>query len=424
MTLQNISLKFVKQPDKNIIDAIVESASEASFTITQISLTPKIGGGIIVIPQDGLKNNSELNDLLTLNSELINDFTFTFNPNFRIRIDRGTDTTFDTINLNFSSLQDDQRTKINKFYSLVREHIKVIDSSRIIKNELNEQLKRHYEIRESELTRLEGVSESIIDRTEQFLKQKSEEFLNNKKALEKEYEAKIEIIKSDYSAKQQNLDTERDKLNAKLKEIDDREAKHVRRKIREDLREEFKKRSLKFELTEGTVNLRKPINLFTVILLCLFGIGFVIYSYLSTTQLISTNTNTSVLITLAIKQIALGLAFASTAVFFIRWNNKWFEKHSTEEFRLKRLEIDIDRASWLVEMAFEWKTEKDADIPIELINKLGENLFKEDKAEESPLHPSDQLASAILGAASSVSVKVPGGTEVKLDRKGLNKLNG
>jgi hypothetical protein len=130
------------------------------------------------------------------------------------------------------------------------------------------------------------------------------------------------------------------------------------------------------------------------------------------------------LITLAIKQIALGLAFASTGVFFIRWNNKWFEKHSTEEFRLKRLEIDIDRASWLVEMAFEWKTEKGTDIPIELINKLGENLFKEDKVEESPLHPSDQLASAILGAASSVSVKVPGGTEVKLDRKGLNKLNG
>jgi|LQYC01.1.fsa_nt_gi hypothetical protein len=422
MALQNLSHQIVKQTDKNIIDAIVKSASEASFSITRINISPSVGGNALNLQLNDLKNNSELNELISLGSELITNFVFNFQPNSKITINRDPTKPYDKISFEFVGLEENQRTQTNKFYWLVRDHIKVTDSSKVIKTELNEQLNRHYEIRESELSKLESVTESMIGRNEQFLKQKSEEFLNDKKALVEEFEAKIEKIKSDYSAKEQALGTEREKLNAKLKEIDDREAKHVRRKIREDLREEFKRRSQKFGLTEGTIKLRRPINIFTVILLVLFGIGFGIYSYLSTRQLLSPDTNSSVLIALAIKQILMGLAFASTAVFFIRWNNKWFDKHSTEEFRLKRHEIDIDRASWLVEMAFEWQTEKDTDIPIELIDKLGENLFKEDKVEEAPLHPSDQLASAILGAASGVSVKVPGGTEVTLDRKGLNRL--
>ena len=423
MPLQNLSLKFIKQPDKKIIDAIYEAAREAEFTITQVNLTPRIGGAAFNGNPESLHQNSDLDEMLNLNSELIQNFTFNFNPNFGVTVNRNENNNYDQISLNFASLQDTQRAKTNIFYSLVREKIKVIDSSKIIQTELNEQLKRHYEIRESELSKLEGISESIIDRTEKFLRKKQDEFTYDKSQLEKEYQSKNEKLNDEYEAKKKSLEEERGKLDLKLKEIDDRESKHVRRKIREDLKEELKKRSQKFGLTEGTINLRKPIYYFSIILLILFGSGFSIYSYLSVAEVLSATTNTSHLIALGIKQLALGLAFGSTAVFFIRWNNRWFEKHSNEEFRLKRHEIDLDRASSLVEMAFEWKSEKGTDIPIELVNKLGKNLFEEDQIEEQPLHPSDQLASAIFGAASAVSVKMPGGTEVNLDRKGINKLN-
>lgn len=423
MSLQNFTLKIIKQPDKKIIDAIYNAAKKADFKVTQVSISPRIGGSSFNDSPERLDQNSDFNDLLNLTSELIQSFTFSFDPNFSVTVNRNENNNYDNITLNFASLQDNQRGKTNTFYSLVRDNIKVIDSSKIIQTELNEQLKRHYEVRETELSKLENISESIIDRTEKFLRQKQEEFKNEKLSLDKEYQDKNEKLINEFEEKKTSLEDERKKLDLKLKEIDDRESKHVRRKIREDLKEVLKNRSQKFGLTEGTINLRKPIYYFSFILLVLFGSGFIIYSYLSVIEVLKETTNTPHLIALGIKQLALGLAFGSTAVFFIRWNNKWFEKHSNEEFRLKRHEIDLDRASWLVEMAFEWKSEKGTDIPIELINKLGQNLFEEEKAEEQPLHPSDQLASAILGAASNVSVKVPGGAELSLDRKGINRLN-
>lgn len=423
MALQNISQKIIKQPDKKIINAVYEAAQNAEYTITQVNFSLKIGGEPFIGNLESLNLNAEFNKLLNLTSEVISRFTFNTDSNFNITISRVENSSYDSITLNFASLQDDQRDKANKFYSDIREKIRVIDSSRIIQTELNEQLKRHYEIREFELSKLESISESLIDRTEKYLKQKQEEFAIDKSNLEIAFQNKNEILISDFEKKKIVLEEERNKLDLKLKEIDDRESKHVRRKIREDLKEELKKRSQKFGLTEGTIKLRKPVYYFSFILLLLFGAGFIIYSYLSIIEVLKDVTNSSHLIALGIKQLALGLAFGSTAVFFIRWNNKWFEKHSNEEFRLKRHEIDLDRASWLVEMAFEWKSEKGTDIPMELINKLGQNLFEEEKTEEQPLHPSDQLASAILGAASNVSVKVPGGAELSLDRKGINKLN-
>lgn len=48
-------------------------------------------------------------------------------------------------------------------------------------------------------------------------------------------------------------------------------------------------------------------------------------------------------------QMLVAIAFASTSVFYIRWTGRWFERYAEEEFLLKRQEIDIDRASWIVE---------------------------------------------------------------------------
>lgn len=422
MALQNITLNIIKQPDSKIINAICKAAENTDWKIRNCSFSPKMGGISFQGNIENLKQDSEFKEILALNSELIQNFSFIFDPNFSISVGRIDNSNIDHISLNFASLPDEQRQKAYFFYSSIRESLRFVDSSKIITSALNEEIKKHYEIRETELSRLENISESIIDRTENFIRKKQEEFNSEKRKLEETYNAKGDLLYDEYKTNQKLLEEERKKLDLKLKEIDDRESKHVRRKIREDLKEELKKRSQKFELTEGTKKLRSPINYFCYVLLFLFGSGFIIYSYLSAIELLSSITNSTQLIALSIKQLTLGLAFGSTAVFFIRWNNKWFEKHSNEEFRLKRHEIDLDRASWLVEMAFEWKTEKGTDIPIELINKLGKNLFEEDKIDEQPLHPSDQLASVILGAASGVSVKIPGGTELNLDRKGLNKL--
>lgn len=49
------------------------------------------------------------------------------------------------------------------------------------------------------------------------------------------------------------------------------------------------------------------------------------------------------------------------------------------------------------------------------------NLFV-DPISGSAKHPSEDLASALLGASSGLLVKMPGGSEVRVDRKGIERF--
>ena len=89
---------------------------------------------------------------------------------------------------------------------------------------------------------------------------------------------------------------------------------------------------------------------------------------------------------------------------------------------MKRLELDIDRASWLVEMAMEWKDEKGRELPKELVERLSANLFVDPILGREPsLTVVEELASALFGSAAGVKIK-HGATELDLDRKGIEQL--
>ena len=110
-------------------------------------------------------------------------------------------------------------------------------------------------------------------------------------------------------------------------------------------------------------------------------------------------------------------------LFLIKWQNRWFEQHSTAEFHLKKLELDMERASWVVETALEWSSANATAVPMpnELLQSLTKNLFSEAKEDTVQLiHPADQLASALLGSASGIKLKT-GNTEIQIDPKKLSK---
>jgi len=337
-------------------------------------------------------------------------------------ITRANNDVHDEVSFSLGRVSENVRLEVINILSAARKHLRAIGSADTIQTVLGEEVRRHYEKREVELSRLEEISEKLVYRQEEFLHRKVEEFAAQRKQLEEEFKLKQDELKNEFTEQSNKLEEREKALEKKFTEIDDRESKHVRRKLREDLKGELKNRSLKFELTKGTQQLRKPIFIFTIVLLIFFGSGTVIYSYFALNSTILGSNNSAAIIALAVKQLAFAIAFASTAVFFIGWNNRWFERHANEEFKLKRHEIDLDRASWIVEMALEWQKEKGSEIPIELIEKLSQNLFSDDQSVESPLHPADQLASAILGASAGASVKFPSGAEIKLDRKSIKEL--
>lgn len=65
---------------------------------------------------------------------------------------------------------------------------------------------------------------------------------------------------------------------------------------------------------------------------------------------------------------------------------------------------------------------KGAKIPSVLLEHPTANLFDADRPSEAPLHPADQITSALLGASTQAQVARPGGGQLRIDRKGIQQL--
>ncbi len=205
----------------------------------------------------------------------------------------------------------------------------------------------------------------------------------------------------------------------KQKALDSKSNTHARRQIRKDIIGEIKKRQTEFKLTNGTNELRLPIAISMIILIIIF-LCLSAYSLLNLYQTIS-STNTMAIWISAAKQIIYSFGLIGSVLFYIRWQNRWFEQHSLAEFHLKQLELDMERASWIVETSLEWNDAKGNTMPNELLKSLSKNLFSDSTEQaEGLVHPADQLASALMGSASLVKLKA-GDAELEIDPKKLRK---
>jgi hypothetical protein len=105
-----------------------------------------------------------------------------------------------------------------------------------------------------------------------------------------------------------------------------------------------------------------------------------------------------------------------TLLFYIRWQNRWAEQHIGSEFQLQQFYIDVNRANWVIESCLEWRKETESAIPKELIASISKGLFVNNQAEpETVIHPADELASALLGTASKLRLRV-GDSELDFDK--------
>jgi hypothetical protein len=268
------------------------------------------------------------------------------------------------------------------------------------------------------LERLEALNEELLNTTHDYRKSLDSEYNDKKLDLENEINEKQVELSEEYKTKKDKLDKEKEQLEVRRKEVDDKDNTHARREIRRDILKEIKNRQDKFSLTQGTVKLRKPIGYAMVALISLFLLGAVTAG-IEVYKLIGGDNSTPLIIA-SIKQGLYSLGLFGSVLFFIRWLNRWFEQHSQTEFALKHFELDMERASWLVESSLEWSDAKGASIPPELLSSLSSNLFQGGKEAEPLVHPSDQLASALLGSASSIKLK-SGDSSIEIDPKKLAK---
>ncbi|WP_143076005.1 hypothetical protein [Stigmatella erecta] len=442
MTWSAINFKVVKKTDEAAFIALNEAAVKAGMKVTRPNFGLAIGGRPLEAAQDKMTGevilSEEIQSLFSAQGYLINRFGFTLSDHASLELLRDADSPFDSIKLDLSGLNtygvnvEYLRPQLVELHKVLREIFTPQDISLLkAKAGGDVEIQKHYEIREAEISRLESmVARATSEVTSEALRVRNsleEEFRKRNETLLREVEEMRTSLAADNNQKRAELAEREAALQERLKEVDNKESRHARRRLRQDLKEELARRSEKFELTKGTRSLRTPINVFLLVLVFVFGLGFAAYSYIGIEELAALRAGQSIVtpsvIASSIKQLIFGAAFTGTAVFFIRWNTRWFQAHADEEFRQKRFHLDLDRASWVVEMAMEWKEGGTTEIPMELLNQLTANLFEEPVAKEELYHPAEQLASAILGASAETSVELPGGTKVRLDRKSMKELS-
>ena len=269
------------------------------------------------------------------------------------------------------------------------------------------------------LDRLERLNEQLVSSTHNYRNKLDEEFAEKSEKLFNEHEVKHQVLSNQYKEAYDQLEAEKKKLEQRRQELNDKDNTHARREIRQDIIKEIKSRQKEFGLTEGTVKLRQPIFYAMIALIVVFALG----AGSTGLELTRTDLTGAPFYILIAKQAVYTFGAVGSILFFIRWLNRWFEQHSVAEFHLKQFELDMERASWLVETSLEWKDAKGTAMPPELMQSLSTNLFSNRDEVEQVVHPADQLASALLGSASSIKLQA-GDSLIEVDPKKLKKQEG
>jgi hypothetical protein len=417
MGFNQVEFFIAKASDGHLIDNLQKCVNEAGYGWQRADFMPLVGGGAINVKPDSITKDDSLNAILGYEQILLGNLAFHANPpqNLNVTVHRQpTDRWHDKVIITPGNEGDLQR--LMKLVACAKKHLGEVVPANALSDFLGEDTKRHYAARDTYLSKQEEMLSKFFRQMEQYSTDSTARLEHRQAELDEQYGKRRVALEDEFKVREQKLQEKEAELVQIRSEIDDRESRHVRRKLRDDLKVELQKRGTKFELTEGTKQLRKTVFFFTIALLILFGGAAMA---LLCRDLFSSAGTDPWLIG---RQLAFTLAFGITAVFFIRWNHQWFQQHATEEFKLKQLDLDIDRASWLVETVMEWKDEKGTEFPEELLDRLSRNLFTEERTSEDNLHPAEVLASAIFGAASSVKLKLINGTEVALDRSSIRRL--
>ncbi len=422
-------IKIPRSADRAVIECFrtigekynVQSATVSALAFSQI-------GNINLFEEE----NGEFAELLKHDSTLIESITINVNG-LSVAYYRGgqyqsqeKSPIFDEILLNWNQQQGklSNPDKLN-IVSIINDRLKAFEPGRFIESGLSKEQAQLLSIHSSTLERLERLNEDLIKQSSAFRENLENQFDKKSEELSKEIKDQRNKLENEYGRKQQDLEKRENALTEKLSSIDDRDNTHVRREIRDKMLADVTARIDKFGVSESTEGKRRPvfigIALMVLAIVLMLGYSAFDISHLSAANDSSSTDSTQIVYWLWAKISFLSVGLLGTILYYIKWQNRWAEQHANTEFQLQQFHIDVNRANWVIESCLEWKKETESEIPPALLESITRNLFDRPNEElEKVIHPSDELASALLGSASRLKMKV-GDNELEFDKPGKMK---
>ncbi|MBE7558430.1 hypothetical protein HS125_05605 [bacterium] len=397
--------------DGRIIDALKAIAAE--FPNSKSTLQLSFAGKSLTWSVLQTEDHEDIVYIREAESALVESATLTIHEPLQSSIRIGRLDAVDEVTLNIGE-KVSNRDSI-RLLSIAAMHFPPYERTEALDKLLGNELAEFYRKRDEALLRLESMTQKLIEENESYRRKVDQQLDESRKKLQAEYEIRIEEANAEHAERLSTLEDRQGALDSRTRELDDRDAKHSRRALRQDLKKELAKRAEKFTLSPSTT--RKRYFIHGAFLLLIFASAAVVAS-----SMFQVSQAGSVGWFFMVKSAVASLATIAAIIWYVRWNDLWFRRHADEEFDLKRLELDIDRASWIAELIMEWQDKEGKDLPRELLLSLTANLFSAKGEPPCARHPTEDLLSLLLGTAADVNLNLPGIGTVHLDKKGGKQL--
>lgn len=444
--MSNEKFKIPRTSDKHLIEVIREMAKQ--FGMLRATFSGMTGINFEVDLVDDTPNE-QLNQFLALDSHLI-ERAHTTHHDLTISYLRGggeQSPAFDEVHINFvdgrpaPSVQE--RLAILAF--LVGK-LKRVELGRVTPADLAPDIQHILAVHQSNLQRLEGLNEDLIARSSAFREDLERRFTERVTANEATVKEKKEDLEKQAQKAAEAIEIKEQNLAVRLAAVDASDNTFARRKIRDSMLEDVKTRIQNFGVSKATEHKRRPVQMAIFMLLGVISFFLLIslfdFSRQEPTSSSAGTASFSTPKTAASSPIVnpagsaaavltdspanywqlgrialLTLSLFATIIYYIKWQQKWAEHHAASEFHLQQFYIDVNRANWVIESCLEWRNEKDGtEIPPTLLSSITNGLFVNVMSEpERVIHPADELASALLGSASKLKLRV-GDNEIDFDK--------
>lgn len=312
-------------------------------------------------------------------------------------------------------------------------------------------------LQESSFSRLQQQLENVFEQTINLRGQLDEQVRSKEAALEEEFKQRQLNASRVIQEQTEELEKRERELDERRKSLDESDNTFARRQIRDQMLSDVSARVQDFGLSPATIKARQPVAVGMAIL-CLFLFGLLTWTSFeilterqkswqaaeNTSSIVEAKVETAasaptstdaqatasahspstnkennepekLLLWIRFSLVSVGLA--GSILYYIRWQNQWASTFASTEQSLQQFHIDVNRANWVVETCLEWRKETDSDIPSPLIESLTRGLFSGRDMTKAVLHPADELASALMGSASRLSLDLYG-NKLEIDKPG------
>ena len=265
-----------------------------------------------------------------------------------------------------------------------------------------------------------NMLKEFADERKEFLKEfeeqrrsVEEERQTAKAKLETEAEQRRQEFQKYTKSEDDKLSQRQAALDAREQELDNRQHMHVRRELRKNIIEEFKRRSNEPVVSKGAAKIR--LGVFWMPLLA--GVVLAGFGLDALQSLVSARFELSDNWPLVVRATFLSVGGAGFFLYAIQWLRSIYLDDVRTARHYDNYRDDIDRASFAIETIMEISSEKEGvTAPDAWVEGVCRNLFRSDVGDRAEDGQQADAFIELLKSISSASVG-PRGAAVTLDRK-------